>query len=283
MGVQIFTDSSCDLPKEILTENNIHVIPLHVTFKDKTYLDRVDLEVKEFYQKMKEQEELPKTAAPSPYDYLHCLEKNMKENDEGIVISLSSQLSSTYHNAKTAVEMYKENNPNTKIEAIDSKNASVGLGLIVQYAASLIEEGLEYKTLLQRIKEKVDQTTTLIFLDTLENVIKGGRLDKVKGKIASVLSIKILMKNSIEGSLEIIDKVRGSKKAMLRLIELFEEYGGNLEEKILGLAHSNCEEKALILKETIEKKFKQVRVVLTEIGPTIGTYAGEGGILVSLH
>lgn len=281
MAIKIFTDSSCDLPKDYIEKNNIHVVPLHVTFEDGTYLDRVNLEVNDFYHKMKHQDELPKTAAPSPHDFIQLLENKMELEDEGIIISLSSALSSTYTSAKMAVEMFRENNLNTKIEAIDSKNASIGVGIVITHTIDMIKAGLSYQEIVTRVKEVVDNTQTLIFLDSLENIIKGGRLDKVKGKIATVLSIKLLMKKTHEGSLDVVEKVRGSKNAMYRLIELIGEYGGSLEGKIFGIAHSNCEEKAKEIKRMIEDKYKTSKVILTEIGPTIGTYAGEDGILIS--
>ncbi len=281
MTIKIFTDSSCDLPQDLIAKNNVNIAPLHVTFQQNTYFDRVNLNVNEFYSKMNEQEELPKTAAPSPYEFYKLYKDNLEPKDEGIVLSLSSQLSSTFQNAKFAIDMYKEDYPNANITAIDSKNASIGLGLIVNQTAKLIENGYSYIDITNKVTEIVNNTNTFIFLDTLENVIKGGRLDRVKGKIASVLSIKIIMKNSYEGSLDIIDKVRGSKNAIKRLVDLLEEYGYNLEKKILGIAHSNCEEKAIKVKKMIEERYQYAKIILTDIGPTIGTYAGNGGILIS--
>ncbi|TCS82546.1 DegV family protein [Tepidibacillus fermentans] len=281
MSIKLFTDSSCDLPEDIMKHYNIHVIPLHISFRSEHFLDRVNLGVNEFYQKMKIEEELPKTAAPSPHDFLHHFENVMGSEDQGIVITLSSQLSSTYQSAKMAVEMYKEEHPHVKMVALDAKNASIGLGVILIQVAQLIKEGHTFEEVVAKTKHIIDHSHILIFLDTLENVIKGGRLDRVRGKIASVLSIKLLMKNSFEGSLEVVDKVRGTKNAIKRLIDLIEEYGENLEQKILGIAHSQCEEKALMIKEIIEKRYRFARIILTEIGPTIGTYAGEGGLLIS--
>ncbi|GBF10681.1 DegV family protein [Tepidibacillus infernus] len=281
MSINLFTDSSCDLPEQIIKKYNIHVIPLHISFQNDHFLDRVNLSVNEFYQKMKGQEELPKTAAPSPQDFLDQFEKVMRPGDQGIVITLSSQLSSTYQSAKMAVDTYKEEYPHVEMIALDAKNASIGLGVILMQAAELIKESFHFEELITKIKHVIDHSHILIFLDTLENVIKGGRLDRVRGKIASVLSVKLIMKNSFEGSIDVIEKVRGSKNTVKRLIDLIEEYGVNLEQKILGIAHSNCEEKALQIKEMVEKRYKTAQIILTEIGPSIGTYAGEGGILVA--
>ena len=280
MALKIFTDSGCDFPMELFN-GKVHIVPLHVTFNEGTYLDRVDLSTADFYQKMREQEELPKTAAPSPYSFLEKFQKELEQGDEGIIISLSSQLSSTFQNARIAVEMYKEINPQAKLEVLDSKNASIGMGVIISKALDFLHDTIHFEEVTQRIREVIDRTYTLIFLDTLENVIKGGRLDRVKGKIASVLNIKILMKNSFEGSLEIIDKVRGSKQALNRLFELVDEYGGNIEQRVLAIAHANCEEKAQNIKRLFEEKYQEAKIVLTEIGPSIGTYSGEGGILIS--
>ncbi|OEF99256.1 hypothetical protein BHF71_09480 [Vulcanibacillus modesticaldus] len=281
MAVKLFTDSSCDLPMEVIKSNKIIVVPLRITFDNESYLDRVNLEVSEFYQKMREHEELPKTAAPSPHDYLEILEQELGPQDEGIIITLSSQLSSTLQSAKMAIEMYKEKYSNAKVVALDSKNASVGLGLIMIQAAKLRDNGLAFAEIVKKIRDVIDKTHTLILLDSLENTIKGGRLDKVRGKVATILSIKVLMKNSFQGSIDIIDKVRGSNKAVSRLLDFIGMYGENLEEKFLAIAHSECEEKAIKLKKMIEERYKTAKIIITEIGPTVGTYAGEGGILIS--
>ncbi|WP_339060278.1 DegV family protein [Tepidibacillus marianensis] len=281
MAIRIFTDSSCDLPPQWIKEKGIHIVPLKISFGNETFLDRVNLSVEQFYNKMRNYHELPKTAAPSPHDYQELFEKVMEPGDDAIVISLSSALSSTYHSAKLAVQMFQEEHSDHRMEVFDSKNGSIGLGLIVFQLAKMSEEGKSFQEIIEKAPVLIKNTFTIVLLETIENAVKGGRVDRVKGMIASMLNIKVLLHVSQEGTVEILDKARGSKNALKRFLDLVEEFGGNFEEKVLAVAHSNCEEKASQVKQMLEEKYKTAKVFMTEIGPTIGTYASEGGLLIS--
>jgi len=281
MAIRFFTDSSCDMPSQWIQEKGIHIVPLKISFGNETFLDRVNLSVEQFYNKMRNYPELPKTAAPSPYDYQEVFEQIMEPGDDAIIISLSSALSSTYQSAKLAVEMFQEDHPDHRMEVFDSKNGSVGLGLIVLQLAKMRDDGNSYEEITEKAPALIKNTFTFVLLETIENAVKGGRVDRVKGMIASMLNIKVLLHVSQEGTVEILDKARGSKNALKRFFDLVEEFGGNFEERVLAIAHSNCEEKAIQVKQMLEEKYKTAKIFMTEIGPTIGTYASEGGLLIS--
>ena len=176
--------------------------------------------------------------------------------------------------------MFHEEQPDRRIEVINSKTASSGLGIIVCHAAEMARDGASFESIVEQAHEYTEDTLTMFLLDTLDNVIKGGRLDRVRGTIASALNIKLLMKASDDGSLEVLDKVRGNKRAIRQFIQKIGEYGHNLEDKVLAVAHSNCEDKAKALIEQIQERYKFKDVILSTMGPLIGTYAGEGGLLV---
>ena len=281
MAIRIFSDSSCDLPKEWIEEYDIHIVPLKISFGSETFLDRVNLSVAEFYEKMRNHADLPKTAAPSPHAYIELFEKVMQPGDEAMVISLSSALSGTHQSATMAIEMFQETHPSFRMEAFDTLNGSVGQGLVVLKVAQMIANGETFDQVAEKMPDLIRNTYNLVLLETVENAVKGGRVDRVKGMIASVLNIKVLLHVSKEGKVEILDKVRGSKNALKRYLDLVGEYGDNFEEKIMGIAHSNCEEKALEVKKMLEERYKTAKIFLTEIGPTIGTYASEGGLLIA--
>ena len=280
MATQIITDSSIDFPEELLTELNVTVIPLNLLFGDEEYKAGVDLDTPTFYQKLKKSKELPKSSAPSPQDFLTKYEESNPEDDI-LVIALSESLSTTYDNAVLARKMFHEEQPDRRIEVINSKTASSGLGIIVFHAAEMARDGASFESIVEQAHEYTEDTLTMFLLDTLDNVIKGGRLDRVRGTIASALNIKLLMKASDDGSLEVLDKVRGNKRAIRQFIQKIGEYGHNLEDKVLAVAHSNCEDKAKALIEQIQERYKFKDVILSTMGPLIGTYAGEGGLLVA--
>ncbi|WP_270182847.1 DegV family protein [Alkalihalobacillus sp. CinArs1] len=280
MAIRIITDSSIDFPEEMLADLNVTVVPLNLLFGEKEYKAGVDIDTPTFYQKLKQAKELPKSSAPSPQDFLTKFEQSEPE-DKILVISLSKALSTTYENAVLAKQMFHEEHPDRDVEVINSKTASSGLGIIVCHAAEMAQNGESFEDIVRETEMYTDETLTMFLLDTLENVIKGGRLDRVKGTIASALNIKLLMRAGDDGSLEVLDKVRGNKRAIRQFIQKVGEYGHNLEDKVVAIAHSNCEDKARALMEQIQERYKFKRVVLSTMGPLIGTYAGEGGLLVA--
>lgn len=281
MATQIITDSSIDFPEELLNELNVKVVPLNLLFGDEEYKAGVDLDSPTFYQKLQESKELPKSSAPSPQDFLTKYEETSPE-DKILVIALSEALSSTYDNAVLAKKMFHEEHPDRIVEVINAKTASSGLGVIVYRAAEMARDGESFESIVEQAHEYTEDTLTMFLLDTLENVIKGGRLDRVRGTIASALNIKLLMRASNEdGSLEVLDKVRGNKRAVREFIKKIGEYGHNLEDKVIAVAHSNCEEKAKALVAQIQERYKFKGVILSTMGPLIGTYAGEGALLVA--
>lgn len=279
MKIKIFSDGSADLPKRILEQLGITLVPLSVHFEQEHYDSTMDLNL--FYRKMKEEPVLPKTCSPSPNTFFdHFMDT--PENQDILCISLSSALSSTYHHALMGKTMVEEEHPGKRnIEVLDSKNASLGLGLLVYKAAKMSKEGHTMQDLMQMMRRSITEVKNYFVLDTLENVVKGGRLDRVRGAIASVLNIKLLMRASEEGNLEVLEKVRGTQNAIKKLIDRIGDAGHGFEQRVLAIGHSNCEERAREVMEMILKRYPFKDVILAEMGPVIGTYAGEGGILVS--
>lgn len=279
MAIRVITDGSADLPKELRQQLDIGVVPLTVRFGEETMPP--DMDACLFYTKMRASKELPQTSSPSPYDFINAYKEAGADNDI-VVLPLSSGLSSTYQNAQMAKQMLLEEGAHRgAIEVLDSKNASAGLGLLAYRAAKLAGSGVAFEELLQRMKSHIAESKLFVFLETLDNVIKGGRLDRARGAIASVLNIKLLMKRSDEGTIEVVDKVRGSQQAIKRLIDKIGEAKLDFEKSVLAIAHSNCEEKARAVVADIVALYPFRDVIFSEMGPVIGTYAGEGGILVS--
>lgn len=278
MGIKIITDSCSDLPREILEDYNIGVVPLEIRFDDKSFLDRIELTQNEFYNMMKEHKKLPKTASPSPQQFISEFEK---AEDDILVITISSGLSSTYNSALIAKEIYEKNNTHKKIHVIDSLSASVGEGLIVLKAAQMALSEINIDELADYLRKCAKEGQVFFLLDTLENIIKGGRIGKVTGHIATLLSIKLIMKSDGNGIVDLAEKVRGSSRAFKRLVDIIGENSTNLEGKTFAIAHANCYSKALEYKALIEEKYKFKQIIISTIGAAIGTYSGEGGILVS--
>lgn len=280
MTIHIITDGSADLTTELAEQYGIHVVPLHVHFGDECYTSNMDSGL--FYSKMKENTELPKTSSPSPGDFLNMY-KSLDSSQDIFVICLSSSLSSTYSHALMAKDLYEEEGHPNSIVVVDSRTSSIGLGLLAVRAAIMSEANGSLQEISSKIEEFIKYTRTYFTLDTLENVIKGGRLSRIKGTVASMLNIKVLMYASEEGCVEIMDKVRGTQRVLKRLVEKVGDAWHHADKEWIAFAHSNCEDRAKEFIRAVMEKYPFQNVLLVNMGPVIGTYAGEGGILVTFQ
>lgn len=280
MTIKIITDGAADLPLSFINEYDVKVVPLNVSFGDQSFKTGIDIDNETFYRMMRESAELPKTSCPAPYDFLEAY-KEVPEDNSIIVFSLSKGLSGTYESAVVGMNMLLEEQPNRKIAVLNTKTGSCGQFLLIDEAVKLINCGAGFDEVIANAQTSIDSVNTLILLETLENVVKGGRLSKTKAAIANALNIKIMLEVSKDGLIEVREKVRGDKKVLRRFIEQIGECGKDFEKKVLTMTHSNSEEKALGLLKEIKEKYNFKETILSEIGPLIGTYAGEGGIVIS--
>src|SRR5690606_16326267 len=206
-------------------------------------------------------------SSPSPHAFVQSFQRAGAEKDI-LVMTLSSQVSSTYHHAVIARHMHQDEHKG-QIEVMDSLNASSGLGLIVLKAAQMAKQGLPLQHIVEQVRESVARIRTHVFLESLDNVIKGGRLDKLRGKIASVLNVKLLLCASEQGTLEVMEKVRGSQNAMKRLIDLIGEGAVNYDNGYIAIAHSNCEQRAKDMMEAIKRRYPFKHTMIANMGPVI--------------
>ena len=280
MTIKIITDTSCDLPDSIAEELNIEMLPFRVSFEDgETYLDRFELSPYLFISKMRAYETLPKTAAPDPAMMIAAFEKGLAEAGEVLFITLSSPLSSANQNAHLARNILGTD----RIKIFDSLSASLGTGIMIIKAVHLVNQGLNMEQLLQRLEIIRKNRVMLFTLDTLENLVKGGRLNKYEGLTGDFLNIKPIMKINSEGLTEVTEKVRGRKRSIKRLLELVDKFGGEfLSDKIIGISHLNCLDEAKATAEVIKSRYHLKQdIIISDIGATIGTYVGEGGLLIT--
>ncbi len=277
MHIKIVTDSSCDLPEEMLKQYNLEMVPLHVTFENnETFLDRVTISPKQFWARLARDKELPKTSRPAPEAFARVFKEAMTRYTSVIYIGISSAISGTFESAQLAAKSVPGD-----IHLIDSRTGSLGLGILTIKAHEFIHSGMNVQTVVQKISAYRDGMNTIFTMDSLENLIKGGRVGKLPGFVGSVLDIKPIGKAGNIGQIDVIEKVRGRKKALRRLVQLIGEMGTNLHEKIIGISHLDCLDEILKLKEHIEQKFQPKQVILSETGSIMGTYAGKGGIIIS--
>lgn len=273
--IKIITDGSCDLSHEVLNKFNINVVPLGVSFGEEHYTAGVDIDNKEFYSKMKESKELPKTFCPSPENF--CKEYQCEE-DKIIVIALSSKLSGTYNSASLARELYLSEHKEKDIRVIDSMTGSIGAGLLLIKAAKMISEGKDIDEIVEAIENLKEKISFYGTLETLENAIKGGRINPLAGKIIGALNFKAIVQIK-DGVVKPIDKARGESNSIKKVANYITSSIEDTKDKILCLMHANCPEKAHKLLSIIEKTHKFDEVYISEVGPVMGTYTSEGAVL----
>ena len=275
MKINIIADSSCDLPEKYLKK--INLAPMTLKFKNEIFKDRVDISPSEFYKKLKSIDYSPGSAAPSPGEFL----KHLKEDHDNFIIAISSALSSSYNNAVVAKDMFLDKINDGVVHVFDTLNASVGEGLVILKLLELREKSTSSSTVLNELGSYIEGLNTFFLLENMDNLINSGRLNKIMGKIVNMLNIKLLMGKDENGAIKLYDKIRGSKKAFNTLLDYIEEYGTDLENKYLGIAHYDCYEKAKKFKEEVEKRYNFKEIIITEMGPTIATYADRDAILIS--
>ncbi|WP_217587367.1 DegV family protein [Lentibacillus saliphilus] len=281
MTIQLMADGGADFPKSLEKSLDIAVVPLYLHFSDEQYRTGIDLSTAAFHEKMKAADELPRSSAPSPNDFYEAYKK-IDPAKPILMLSLTRGLSSTYDNAVSGKQMLLEEEPERKIEVINTKTASCGVTLLLHEAGQKIDEGYSFEQLVDHLYERVEQTRTLFVLKTLENLVRGGRLEKVKGTIARTLNIKLLMKATDEdGTIEVIEKVRGDKKSIRRFIDQIEDHTKQFENKIIAMTHVNDEARGKKVLAEIMDKYPFKDSLITETGPLISTYAGEGGLVIS--
>jgi len=277
--VKIITDSASDLPKEYIKKYNIEIVPLTVELEGKIYKDGVDITTEKFNQLMIKSNQLPKTAHPSPETFKNVFLKYINDGYDILCLTISSKLSGTYQSAMIAKNNIKTSE---KIFVFDSLAASSGEALQVIKASKLIQKGEKIKEVLRKLTEYRNRINILILLDTLENIVKGGRLTKIQGVIAKILNFKIILHNN-EGAVEMLEKIRGKKRFFKKVLEIIDERMKklNLSNLNVGITHVDNIEEAMMFKKIIEEKYNPKDIFVNHMGATIATYAGRGGIIIS--
>lgn len=277
MNFKIVGDSCCDLDGDLKEKMKVEIVPLTISVLGKTYVDDDSLDVLELLKKMKKSTEVPKTACPSPNDYINAY----KGEEDIFVVTLSSKLSGSYNSAVLARNLYLEENKEKFIHVFDSKSASTGQALIAMKIYELKKKGYSSEEVVKEVENYISEMKTFFILESLDNLIKAGRISSLKGKLATILSIIPIMRSTDIGEIALLENVRGAKKAFNRLIDVIGEQGVRLEEKILAISHCNCLDKALRFKEEVAKKHNFKDIVIFETHGISTVYANDGGLIVS--
>ncbi|PFD44709.1 fatty acid-binding protein DegV [Bacillus cereus] len=277
MGVKIITDSAADLPEELLQAYDIDLIPLRVYDEAETeFLDGVTLNSVTLLQKMREGAAY-RTSLPSLETFQEKFVSYAKEGNPCIYLAFSSELSGTYQSSVVIKEEVKETYADLDLEIIDTKCASLGQGLVVLEAAKMAKEGASKEEILKRVAFLMEHMEHIFTVADLQYLVRGGRLSKVAGFIGGLLNIKPIL-NVEEGKLAPLEKVRGKKKVLSRIVDIMEERGKDLKGQTIGMTHGDDIETAESLKALITERFGCEVFIVNTIGAAIGAHTGPGVI-----
>ena len=271
MTIRIVTDSACDIPEEMAEKLDIKVVPLFINIDNISYKDGIDIDRKEFYERLPQSKSFPKTAAPGPDQFKSVYENLVKEGASGIIsIHISESLSNTVLSAKQGASNFTP----VPVEVVDSQNLSLGAGLLVLAAAKAAMEGLKISKIVKKILELTKRTYTIAAIDTLEYLKRGGRMSIAVAQLGTLLKIKPILK--MNKGVPTAERVRTSGRAMERLVEMLQTLSP-LQE--LHYVHTNSPDQLKIFKEKTAKLIPENGNPLTvPVTPVLGTHLGPGAV-----
>jgi DegV family protein with EDD domain len=276
MTVRIVTDSSCDLPTELVQELGITVVPLYVRFGEEVYREQVDISLDEFYKRLEQGPIHPVTIQPSPQDFVTAYQKVAPEADGIVSIHISSKLSGTFNSALQGKKLLEKDFP---IEVVDSQIITVGLALICIAAAKMAKAGESLASVVEEVKQMLPNIHLLALLDTLKYLQKGGRIGKAKALLGSILNVKPMITLK-EGEVVPAGQTRSRSKGIERLFS-FVESVSNIED--LVIAYNTTPDEAQALAERLGSILTKEAVKVIRLGTTLGVHMGPGGLAIGIR
>lgn len=271
--VKIFADSTCDLPSQLIERHQIGIVPLYVLFNDEIYRDGIDITTPDLFKKVEELGVLPTTAAPSPGDFINAFRPSLDEGYDIVYIGLSSQLSVTLNNARLVAEELAPG----RLEVVDSKNLSTGIGLLVLEAVDLVKEGLDAQTIASKIRALTPKVETEFVIDTLDYLYKGGRCSGLAHFMGSMLKIRPSIK-VVDGGMVPASKFRGSRaKALQGFLDLVLAKKEDISPKRAFVTNSICSDSPFLESGLLDHT--DLREVITaRAGCVISSHCGPNSI-----
>ncbi len=272
MKIQIVTDSTSDIPIHLLDKLPITVVPLYITLNGKSYQDNVDLTRQEFYQALPSSEPHPTTAAPAPNQFLHAYDQAVDNGAEAIFsIHISKTFSATYASAEAAAKEFKR----VPVYVIDSGNLSLAEGLIVIKAAQAAKEGQSVEEIQALIDTSIGRTHAYAKLDTIDYLLKGGRMSSIQYSIVSILGIKPILK--MNNSVSRMEIARTQKKAFEHVLKTAIENFPDSE--IFGITHANVPDQVEDLINQLKAAVPGIEdPLVSEVTPALGVHVGPGSL-----
>ena len=276
MTVKIVTDSTCDIPQQLVRELGITVVPEFLRFGQKTYRDGIDINQDEFYRELQNNPVYPSTSQPPPQDFFSVYQKLLTASDDILSIHISSKLSGTYESALVAAKKLMPEG--CHIEVVDSLSVTMGLGLLVIEAAKMAQLGMSLPELFEKTKLIIPDIHLLGFFDTLKYLALGGRIGKAKAMLGSVLNVKPILIVK-EGEMMPASQVRTRARATDRLFEFVSKA---TKIRALSVIYSTTPDEAQTLAERFGNLFPKEQIIMSQLSSALGVHGGPGILFVAM-
>ena len=277
----ITTDNTADLPYSYYKEHQVEYMYLTYQLEGVTYNKENELDVKEFYNRMRAGS-MPMTSQVNSEEAKDVLRPILEAGNNVLHLAFSSGLSGSYNSAMVGRQMYLEEDESKQIYVMDSCSASCGETQLALLAASLEEQGLSFEEVVSRLEAFRSEMNTYFVLDNLETLRKNGRLSGIKALVASTLSIKPVMAGTMDGRIEQIGQGIGIRKGLQKMADAVVRNVARPEEKTLMITHCNCPERAESVKRMVTSKVSVKDVVIMDTAGVSSMYANDGGVIVTI-
>jgi DAK2 domain fusion protein YloV len=272
-GTVVIADSANDLPDDLLDRYGIGLVPLQLIIEDKTYQDRIEMSPQEFHALLREGRVHPTTSQPTTAAFTAAYEHARASADEVVAVVLSSALSGTYANAAAAAKAFAPGG----VHVVDSRSASFGIGLLALRGAELAEDGWTGEALARELERIRGRSGLFLTVDTMENLLRSGRVSRFKAFLAGVLDLKPILSLDPEGRVIPVDRVRGRDAALPRILELLEHALPKGAQRLrFGVAHVDCPEVAEHARAALLRRFGPMDVLVGPATAVLATHAGPG-------
>ena len=277
MSFHIVCDSCTDLTGEDFAKGCYTWIPLTLLVDGEEIIDDDTFDQASFLKKVSESTGEVKSACPAPESYMEAYQAA----DDIYVVTLSAELSGSYNSAVLGKNLYEEEYGEKNIHIFNSRGASTTQLLIARKIYEYASKGLPFREVVERVETYISTQRTYFVLETLEVLRKNGRLSKLTATVAEVLNIKPVMEGTREGVIQKLTQTRGTKKALMKLVDAVVKEGRDLSQRVLAIAHCNCPKRAEFVKNLIEEKLTVGEIVVIETRGVSTLYACDGGIILS--
>jgi uncharacterized protein len=278
-GIALVTDSTCDLPVETLAQYHVFIVPVQVLVNHKTLQDRIDITSREIYSMVKANSHRISTSQPSVAAFLKVYESLVGKFKSVISIHLSGGLSGTLQAAQAAARSFSQR---LTIEVIDSRTASVGLGLLVEEAGRLIEQGRQHEEVARLVRLGVVHSRIFVCIPTLKYLMRSGRLTMSRGLFATIVNLKPIITLNQEGKIGQAAKVIGLRRLFEKTIELSTHFADQVANPRFQVAHALDQERAQWFRARLLDKFPHLSIPIVDASPALGLHAGIGSIAVAV-